>query len=154
MNTAQLLQNLFLDHIDPKTAKEVLEGLSGMQEQSQVCELLEELLDISSKVQGEAIRGLGELQRNQAMSSVVPWLDLGITLAQASGALGLRYFKESPYILGLWGNSSRTNVLVQVVLDLADHSLETAPQCAYEFLKAISGFSESVSIEEIRQWAD
>ncbi|MGD9850828.1 MAG: nitric oxide reductase activation protein NorD [Nitrospirales bacterium] len=152
-NNVQPLQDLLVDQLNSRSVQEILEVLCRTHLQAQVLELLGELRDISSKVQGEAIRGLGELLRNKALSSVVPWLDLGITLAQASGALGLRYFKESPGILGFWEHSSRRDGLLALVLDLADSPLETAPQCAYEYFKVLSEFPAEVSIEELQQWA-
>jgi len=154
MNTLNPLQDLLLDRLDLRTAQEILLALSRSQQQGQVFKLLEELQDVSSKVQSEAIRGLAELLRNRSMSSVIPWLDLGITLAQESGALGLRYYKESPGILGFWEQSSRMDLLLRMVLELADGPLETAPHCAYEFFKGLSEFPEKVSVEELRQWAE
>ncbi|MGE0473788.1 MAG: nitric oxide reductase activation protein NorD [Nitrospirales bacterium] len=149
----QSLQDLLVDQLDSRSVQEILEALGHTNLQIQVLELLGELREVSSKIQGEAIRGLGELFRNKALSSVVPWLDLGITLSQASGALGLRYFKESPGILGFWEPSSKTDHLLAMVLDLADSPSETAAQCAYEYFKALSEFPADVSIEELQQWA-
>ena len=153
MSPLPSLQDLLLDQLDPRTVQEILAVFGDSQQQGQVLELIMELEDISSKVQSEALRGLGQLLRSKALTSVVPWLDLGITLAEVSGALGLRYFKESPTILGFWGSSPRTDLLLHMVLELADGPLDTAPHCAYEFFKGLSDFSETVSVEELRQWA-
>lgn len=152
-NKIQPLQGLLADQLDSRSVREILEAFNSATLKDQVFELLVELGDVSSKIQGEAIRGMGELLRNQALSCVVPWLDLGITLAQASGALGLRYFKESPGILGFWGSSSKANRLLAMVLDLADGHLESAPQCAYEYFKVLSEFPPDVSIVELQEWA-
>lgn len=153
MNHMQPLQDLLVDQLDVRSVQEILEALDRSKLQGQVLELLIELKEVSSKVQGEAIRGLGELLRNRAMPSVVPWLDLGITLAQGSGALGLRYFKESPGILGFWEHSSRRDDLLAMIMDLADSPLETASHCAYEYFKVLSEFPSEVSISELQQWA-
>ena len=94
-----------------------------------ILELLFELKEVSSKIQGEAIWALGEINRRECLASAIPWLDLGITFAQASGALGLRYFKESPMILGFLGNESERDELLADVMELADGSLCRSPMC-------------------------
>ena len=96
----QRLEELLVDQLDLTTAQNLVSQLAKIQCQSAILELLDELGEVSFKIQGEAISALGEIGRRGCLASVVPWLDLGITLAQATGALGLRYFKESPIILG------------------------------------------------------
>lgn len=149
----QPLQDLLADQLDSRSVREILEVFGQANLHDQIFELLCELGDVSSKIQGEAIRGMGELLRNRALSCVVSWLDLGITLTQASGALGLRYFKKSPGILGYWGPSSKIQGLLGMVLELADGPLETAPQCAYEYFKVLSEFPPDVGMPELQQWA-
>src|SRR5436190_1121298 len=63
--------------------------------------LLDELQEISPKVARAAIESFPDLQRRERLSDAVAWLDLGIALAGSSGAIGLKYFKESPLVLGL-----------------------------------------------------
>ena len=150
---AQRLKALFFDRLDGVTAQSLFNQLAEGQCQSAVFELCEELGEISSKIQGEAISALGEVSRRGCLASVVPWLDLGITLAQATGALGLRYFKESPLILGLLGEAPHRDRLLAQVLELADGPLDSAPQCAYEWLKVMPELSQEHSLEEIQQWA-
>ena len=120
------LKTLLLDHLDATTVQRILSQLSQAQEPNPVLELLEELGEISSKVQGEAVSALGEVGRRECLSSVIPWLDVGITLTQATGALGLRYFKESPTILGFLGGTEQRDELLARVLELADGPTETA----------------------------
>ncbi|MCP9447545.1 MAG: hypothetical protein NNA22_08260, partial [Nitrospira sp.] len=66
-----------------------------------VAALLDELEATSAKVARAAVDALPELDRHGGLSVIVPWLDLGVVVAQSSGAAALRYFKESPMILGL-----------------------------------------------------
>ena len=63
--------------------------------------LLEELTDEAPKAAKGAIDALAELQRRDLLADVLSWLDLGVALAADSGALALRFFKESPLLLGL-----------------------------------------------------
>ena len=63
--------------------------------------LLDELEEVSSKAARAAIEALPELDRRAGLSQVIPWLDLGVALAESSGATALKYFKDSPLILGL-----------------------------------------------------
>ena len=127
--------------------------MSEVQWQSSVLELFNELGEISSKIQGEAVSALGEIERRGCLASVVPWLDLGITLAQATGALGLRYFKESPTVLGFLGEAPQRDELLAQALELADEPMDSAPQCAYEWLKVLPELSKEHSLDDLQQWA-
>ncbi len=149
----QKLKGLLFDQLDVTTAQVLFDQLAGAQCQSSVLELLDELEEISSKVQGEAVSALGELGRRGSLSSLVPWLDLGITLTQASGALGLRYFKESLTILGFLDQAHQRDELLAQVLELADGPSESAPQCAYEWFKVLPQLSQDHSLEDMQQWA-
>ena len=147
------LKELFLDQLDAATAQGLLDQLSQSPHQASVLELLDELGEISSKIQGDAVSALGEVGRRECLASVVPWLDLGITLSQATGALGLRYFKESPMILGFLGEPQQRDELLAQVLELADGPTESAPQCAYEWFKVLPQLAQEHSIEDMQQWA-
>ena len=130
------------------TAQGLFDQLAGVQCQISVLELFDELEEISSKIQGEAVSALGEVGRRGCLASVVPWLDLGIMLAQTSGALGLRYFKESPTILGFLEQAHQRDKLLAQVLELADGPSESAPQCAYEWLKVLPQLAQEHPLEE------
>ena len=147
------LQKLLLDRLDPATAQLLYERLGEDHSRAPVLELLVELKAVSSKIQGEAVWALGEVNRRGCLAGVIPWLDLGITFAQASGALGLRYFKESPMILGLLDKEPKRDELLTHVLELADGSLEAAPQCAYEWLKVLPQLCGEIPLSEIHEWA-
>ena len=147
------LHELFCDRLDPGTAQLLYERLGEDHSRAPVLELLMELKAVSSKIQGEAVWALGEVNRRGCLAGVIPWLDLGITFAQASGALGLRYFKESPMILGLLDKAPKRDDLLAHVLELADGSLESAPQCAYEWLKVLPQLCGEISLSDIQEWA-
>jgi hypothetical protein len=147
------LEEILTDRLDLATAKNLVSQLVELQCQRPVLDLLEELGEISIKIQGEAISALGEIGRRGCLASVVPWLDLGITFAQATGALGLRYFKESPIILGLLEQAYQRAELLAQVLELADGPTEFAPQCAYEWFKVLPQLSQEHSLEDLQQWA-
>ncbi|MEX0829935.1 MAG: VWA domain-containing protein [Nitrospirales bacterium] len=149
----QRLETLLVDQIDLATAQNLVSQLADIQCESALLELIDELGEISSKIQGEAISALGEIGRRGCLGSVVPWLDLGITLAQATGALGLRYFKESPAILGFLGEPAQRAELLAQVLELADGPTESAPQCAYEWFKVLPQLAQDHSQENMQQWA-
>ena len=148
-----IVRELLRDRLDEKTAQNIYDQLVEVQLQGPVRELLVELGAISTKVQGESISALGELHRRGCLDSVVPWLDLGITLSQATGALGLRYFKESPAILSFIKKEYCTDQLFAQVLELADGPSETAPQCAYEWFKVLPQMSEEHSLSDLQEWA-
>jgi len=146
-------EEILNDRLDRTTTQNLISQLAEMQRQGQVLELLVELGEISSKVQGEAVSALGELGRRGCLASVVSWLDLGITLAQATGALGLRYFKESPAILGFFGEAPQREKLLAQVLELADEPTDSAPQCAYEWFKVLPQLAQDHSLDDLQQWA-
>lgn len=153
MNVDEELQALLQDQLDARSVQEVQSALASTGRSEPVLNLLRELGDISLKVQSEAVRALGELAREKDLSCVVTWLDLGITLAQTSGALALRFFKESPVVLRFLASGSRTNELLGQVLELADESSETAPRCAFEFFKVLPQLPDDMDLTAFRQWA-
>ncbi len=148
------LEELLRDQLDLKTTQNLVAQLGAIKGQVPVLELLHELGEVSSKIQSEAISALGEVGRRECLASVVPWLDLGITLAQATGALGLRYFKESPIVLGFLQPAHQRDELLAHVLELADGPTEAAPQCAYEWFKVLPQLAHDHSLEDLQQWAD
>ncbi|MDR4472373.1 MAG: hypothetical protein MRJ92_06920 [Nitrospira sp.] len=87
--------------------------------------LLEELTDEAPKAARGAIDALAELQRRGLLAEVLSWLDVGVALAADSGALALRFFKESPILLGLLEPSQR-GVVLTAGLELADRQANVA----------------------------
>ncbi|HEX9743613.1 MAG TPA: hypothetical protein VGA17_12575, partial [Nitrospiraceae bacterium] len=81
--------------------------LDGTGKAAAVLALLDELRDVSAKAAAGAIDALPELQRRGSISDVVAWLDLGVAIAASSGAAALKYWKDSPLVLGLLEPAAR-----------------------------------------------
>ena len=73
--------------------------------------LLDELTEQAPKAARSAIDALAEMQRRGVLAEILIWLDLGVAIASDSGALALRFFKESSLLLGLLEPSTRQAVL-------------------------------------------
>ncbi|HKN87495.1 MAG TPA: hypothetical protein VJV04_11595, partial [Nitrospiraceae bacterium] len=93
---------------------------------SAVLVLLDELQEVSSKASLYAHEAFPEMKRRQVMDAVVPWLDLGIALAGSSGAVAMKYFKESPLLLGLIDTASARHTILEQALELAEHDANAA----------------------------
>ncbi|GJL52896.1 MAG: hypothetical protein NPIRA02_00280 [Nitrospirales bacterium] len=119
-----------------------------------VWELCEELREASSKIASEAVWTLAEFHRRCGLETVVPWLDLGISLTQSKGALGLRYFKESPLILGVLETAESRRVILQLTLELADGPSDVAPNCAFAFFKKAPELLLEIPMMQLQVWAE
>ena len=150
----QPLLTLLLDRHDPAVARSIQEDLIRHGVAETVCELLEELQDASSKIASEAIWTLEEFHRRCGFETVIPWLDLGISLTQTRGALGLRYFKESPLILGVVDESDHRKAILELTLELADGSLDVAPNCAFELFKKAPELLLEIPMAALQSWAE
>ncbi|MFO0731236.1 MAG: hypothetical protein U0231_02350 [Nitrospiraceae bacterium] len=65
------------------------------------------------------------MQRRGVLREALAWIDFGVALAGSSGAVALRYFKESPVLLGVMDQAARPTVLA-AALELADHDANVA----------------------------
>lgn len=101
---------------DSATRPDTIEGLLV---------LLGELTEEAPKAAKAAIEALAEMQRRGLLADVLPWVDLGVAIAADSGALALRFFKESPLLLGLL-EPSRRPVVLAAGLELADRQANVA----------------------------
>ena len=145
---------LLLDRHDPVVAKGIQEDLIRHGVAEMVIELLEELQVASSKIASEAVWTLEEFRRRCGFETVIPWLDLGISLTQTKGALGLRYFKESPLILGVVDEPDQRKAMLELTLELADRSVDVAPNCALEFFKKAPELLFEIPTTELESWAE
>lgn len=115
-----------------------------------VLTLLEELESVSSKGARAAIDALPELDRRTALSSVLAWLDLGVALSESSGATALRYFRDSPLVLGVIESpASRAGVLA-IGLELADQDANVA----FEYLRTAPQLVSALPGEQLRGWLE
>jgi len=113
-----------------------------------VLALLDELQDLSAKAAAGAIEALPELQRRSCLSDVVAWLDLGVALAESSGAAALKYWKDSPLVLGLLEPAMRGTSL-SLALELA----EDDPNVALEFFRRTPELLTLLPASDLPAWA-
>jgi hypothetical protein len=115
-----------------------------------VRELLDELEDLSAKAVHAAIEALPELDRRAGLAHVVSWLDLGVALAESSGATALKYFKDSPLILGLLEPPGARTAVLEIGLELADRDANVT----LEYLRVTPQILSVSSLGEVRPWLD
>ena len=115
-----------------------------------VLSLVDELADTSAKVMQVAIEALPELDRRGALNQVVTWLDLGIALAGSSGAVAMKYFKESPLVLGLIESEPARRQSLDLALELADRDVNVA----LEFLRKAPELLTVLPAERLSAWAE
>ncbi|MEO6307145.1 MAG: VWA domain-containing protein, partial [Nitrospiraceae bacterium] len=111
---------------------------------------LDELTEVSSKVARAAIESLPDLQQRGRLSDAVAWLDLGIALAESSGAMGLKYFKESPLVLGLIEPASIRSLVLKTTLELAERDANVA----LEFLRVSPEVVTVISPDQLVAWLE
>jgi nitric oxide reductase NorD protein len=112
--------------------------------------LLDELTEVSPKVVRAAIEAFPDLQQRGLLCDAVAWLDLGIALAESSGAIGLKYFKESPLILGLIEKSSVRSLVLTTALDLAEQDANVA----LEFLRVSLDVVTVIPSDQLKAWLE
>ena len=117
---------------------------------AQVLALLDELEGISEKIARAAIEALPELDRRIGCLSLISWLDVGIALAESSGAIALKYFKDSPLILGVIADSDRQRAVLSVGLELA----EDDPNVSWEYLKASPQIVAALPADQLTGWLE
>ncbi len=139
---------------DRATAVELINDLvnttSGPEPVTQVLELLDELKEASSKSSQGAVEALTELRRRGALEVVVPWLDLGVALAGSSGAAALKYFKESPLVLGLIESAEVRGQVLMQALELA----ESDPNVALEWFRKAPELLTILPADQLAAWAE
>ncbi|HJU04381.1 MAG TPA: VWA domain-containing protein [Nitrospiraceae bacterium] len=129
--------------------RDLLRAANGAHGRSAIMALLDELEDLSPKVLEFAIEALPELRRRGALPVVIPWLDLGVALAGSSGAAAMKYFKESPLVLSLLVEGSRSPVLA-VALELA----ESDPNVALDFFRKAPELLAILPASDLTAWTE
>ncbi len=136
--------------LDRPTAADMVARLSQAGTVPAVLALIEELEGVSSKATRAALEALPELHRRVGLQTVVAWLDLGVALAGSSGATALRYFKESPLILGLFESSSARDLALSVALELAESDVNVA----LEFVRAAPESLALLPSDQLAPWVE
>ncbi len=112
--------------------------------------LLDELTEVSPKVACAAIESFPGLQQRGRLSDAVAWLDLGIALAESSGAIGLKYFKESPLVLGSIEPPSARALVLKTALELAEQDVNVA----LEFLRVSPEVVTVIPSDQLGAWLE
>jgi len=112
--------------------------------------LLDELHEVSPKVVRAAIESFPDLERRDRLSDAVAWLDLGIALAGSSGAIGLKFFKESPLVLGLIEQPSVRSLVMNTALELAEQDANVA----LEFLRMSPEVVTVIPPDQLGPWLE
>jgi len=115
-----------------------------------VLTLLGELSEVSAKAARAAIEALPELDRRTSLSVVSPWLDLGVALAESSGATALKYFKETPLILGLIEEPEGRAAVLAIGLELA----ELGANITTEFLRSAPQMLSVLKPQHMKPWLE
>ena len=156
--TGSSAHNTLIERLVPELGAEVAEALvakmagtaGAAQTSAAVRELLDELEDLSAKAVHAAVEALPELDRRAGLAHVVSWLDLGVALAESSGATALKYFKDSPLILGLLEPPGARTAVLEIGLELADRDANVT----LEYLRVTPQILSVSSLGEVRPWLD
>jgi nitric oxide reductase NorD protein len=148
---SEKLTNRLADELGPATAASLVERMveSGSPP-SAILALLNELEEVSPKAARGAIDALSELDRRAGFSQIVSWLDLGVALAESSGATALKYFKDSPLILGVIEPADSQAVALAVGLELAEQDANVT----LEFLKVAPQVLPLIPPAQLVAWLD
>ena len=148
------LLSLLRKSLSQEVAEEVTLQLEVAGKVAQILELFRELQGSSVKLAGVSIEALPDVLRRCDTSAVVPWLDFAIALANVSGAVTLKYLKESPKILGILETSEHRHHALSTVLEIADSDSEYAANCAFEFFRKTPELFFTDPNIDLAGWAD
>ena len=148
------LVSLLRKGLSQEVAEEVTLQLEVAGKVPQVLELFRELQESSAKLAGVSIEALPDVLGRCDARTVVSWLDLAIALANVSGAVTLKYLKESPKILGILETSERRHHVLSTTLEVADSDSEYAANCAFEFFRKAPELLFADPNIDLAGWAD
>ncbi len=149
--TAQLLAKLGTE-LDEAAVARLTDGLGALAEShvQRLLLLLDELEAVSPRALRAAIEALAELQRRIGLDLAAAWLEVGLAVTESSGAAALKYFRESPLLLGLIEPDSARARVLTIALELA----EADPNVAIEFLRVAPEAVPVLSADQLSSWAD
>ena len=154
LSLREKLLSLLRKSLSQEVAEEVTLQLELVGRVAQILELFRELQESSFKLAGVSIQALPDVLRRCDACTVVPWLDLVIVLANVSGAVTLKYLKESPQILGILETSERRHHVLSTTLEVADSDSEYAANCAFEFFRKTPELFFADPNIDLAGWAD
>lgn len=154
MSSRQILLQRLVSELSPAVAEPLVARLSQAtgkpDAEAQVLTLLDELQTLSGKAASSAVAALPELDRRAGLAHVIVWLDLGVALAESSGASALKYFKDSPLVLGLIEPiDARTEVLA-IGLEIAEQDANVA----LEYIRQAPQILSEVPATRLRPWLE
>lgn len=148
-----LIQRL-ADELDGSVAHQLVARLAREAAQPEpvaaVLTLLDELEEVSAKAARAAIEALPDLDRRAGLSQIIPWLDLGVALAESSGATALKYFKDSPLILGVIEQADARAAVLALGLEIAEQDANVA----WEYLRTAPQILAVVPSEQLKPWLE
>ena len=149
LSSRQILRDRLVSELSPAVAETLVTRLAqetGKSDASaQVLTLLDEL---SEKSASAAVGALPELDRRGGLSHVILWLDLGIALAESSVASALKYFKESPLVLGLIDPPDVRTEVLTIGLEIAEYDANVA----LEYIRQAPQILLDVPAADLRPW--
>lgn len=145
---------LFENRLSQKDNEAVTQLLIAAGVAPRTLELFSELQENSAKLAGGAIEALPEMIRRCEAQTVAPWLDLAIGLSSLSGAVTLKYLRESPHILGILNSPAARQRVLSTALEIADSDSEYAANCAFEFFRKTPELLFADPNCELAGWAE
>jgi nitric oxide reductase NorD protein len=118
--------------------------------EARVLSLLHELHELSGKTASAAVAAFPELDRRARLGDVLLWLDVGVALAESSGASALKYFKDSPLVLGLIESADARSEVLAIGLEVAEQDANVA----LEYIRHAPQILSDVPTIQLRPWLD
>ncbi len=154
MSSREILLQRLVPELSPAIAQTLVTDLlqaAGIPDtEARVLTLLDELEQLSPKAAGSAVTALPELARRAGLSHIMLWLDLGVALAQSSGASALKYFKDSPFVLGLIEPADTRTEVLTIGLEIAEQDANVA----LEYIRHAPQILSDVPVSQLRRWLD
>lgn len=153
-SSSEVLWTQLADRLGPDNAQNIATVLFEAGGAGHVSELVQELEERSAKLAGQAMDALPEMVERCGPEPVVSWLDVAVTLAGLSGAITLKYLKESPRLLGVLDSVALRQAVLGTTLELADNDSEFAANCAFEFFRKAPELLLVDSRTDLARWAE
>ncbi|HMS85934.1 MAG TPA: VWA domain-containing protein [Nitrospira sp.] len=151
-SSRQILRDRLASELGPTVAESLVTHLVQETGKPDVCAqvltLLDELEELSEKAACAGIGALPELDRRGGLSHVLMWLDLGVALTESSGASALKYFKESPVVLGVIERPKARSEVLTIGLEIAEQDANVT----LEFMRQAPQIVATVPSDQLRRW--